>query len=255
MKKLFGLARDLWHAGGTGGLNWHVHAYATRSQWLGTIAEMDRFLQRIRPNTKELVLIGASAGWMMPPNWLARFDRIDAYDIDPLAAHLFRWRHGQSLRAQGIELVMHRQDALTSLPELLQRHPQACLWFDNLLGQHRYRVRDEVRAEQEIAALKHQLHGRSWGSVHDLYSGPTQDMAWAVRIKSLTRDGVDASQLDNQQAQALLQDVGAKDVWSDHLSTQVFPPGTATTLIPWPFKDQHCHWLQAGWVAPTRANP
>ena len=248
MKKLFGLARDLWHAGGTGGLNWHVHAYASSSKWLGTSSEIERFLQQVRPNAKDLVLVGASAGWMMPPSWLARFERIDAYDIDPLAAHLFRWRHGKVLRTHGVALHMHRQDALASLPKLLQRHPDACLWFDNLLGQHRYRVRDEVQAEQEITALKHQLKDRSWGSVHDLYSGPTQHMAWADRITPLTRAGVDAGQLDSRQAQVLLQDVGAKDVWSDHLTTGVFPPGTATTLIPWPFKDHHCHWLQAGWV-------
>ncbi len=248
MKKLLGLVRDFWHAGGTGGLNWHVHAYSARRQWLATMSEIERFLQHVEPNAKELVLIGASAGWMMPPSWLARFERIDAYDIDPLAAPLFSWRHGQALRAQGIALQVHRQDALASLPELLQRHPHACLWFDNLLGQHRYRVRDEVQAEQEIMALKQQLQGRSWGSVHDLYSGPTQDMAWAHRITPLTRAGVDAGQLNSQQAQALLQDVGAKDVWSDHLTSQVFASGTPTTLIPWPFKDHHCHWLQAGWV-------
>jgi hypothetical protein len=248
MKKLFGLVHDLWHAGGTGGLNWHVHACVARHRWKGTISEIDRFLQQVQPNAKDLVLIGASAGWMMPPSWLVRFDRIDAYDIDPLAAHLFNRRHGQTLRAQGTELFMHRQDALASLPDLLIRHPHACLWFDNLLGQHRYRVRDEVLAEQQLTALKHQLHGRSWGSVHDLYSGPTHHMAWVDRIESLTRYEVEASQLDSQQAQALLHEVSAKDVWSDHLTTQVFAPGTPTTLIPWPFKDHHCHWLQAGWV-------
>jgi hypothetical protein len=248
MKKFLGLLGDLWHAGGTGGLNWHVHAYSASRAWLGTISEIARFLQQVQPQAHELVLVGASAGWMMPPSWLSRFDRIDAYDIDPLAARLFRWRHGESLRAHGIALHMHRQDALASLPELLQRHPRACLWFDNLLGQHRYRVRDEARAEQEITDLKHQLQGRNWGSVHDLYSGPTQHMAWADRITTLTRAGVDAGQLNSQQAQTLLQDVGAKDVWSDHLTSQVFAPGTPTTLIPWRFKDHHCHWLQAGWV-------
>lgn len=246
-----GFVRDLWHAGGTGGLNWHVHAYYTRAQWQATVAQLEDFLNRVRPGSTHLLLIGASAGWMMPPGWLQRFKRIDAYDIDPLAAHLFDWRHGKTLRAQGITVQHHRQEALLQLHDVLPRHPQACVWFDNVLGQHRYRVRDEVRAEQDLAALKDTLQGRHWGSVHDLYSGPTQDnRAWMSRIAALTRAGVDNSHIDSQHTQTLLHEVGAKDVWVDHLTAQVFPPGTATTLMPWAFKDQYCHWLQAGWVTP-----
>jgi hypothetical protein len=110
-------------------------------------------------------------------------------------------------------------------------------------------VRDEVRAEQDLAALKDTLQGRPWGSVHDLYSGPTADsISWTPRITTLTRAGVDNSRIDSPYTQALLREVGATDVWVDHLTAHVFPQGTATTLIPWAFKHHHCHWLQAGWV-------
>jgi hypothetical protein len=246
-----GFVRDLWHAGGTGGLNWHVHAFYTRTQWQATVAQLEDFLNHVTPGSAHLLLIGASAGWMMPPSWLQRFKRIDAYDIDPLAARLFDWRHGKTLRTQSITLQHHREDALLNLRDVLQRHPQACVWFDNVLGQHRYRVRDEVRAEQDLAALKDTLQGRHWGSVHDLYSGPTQDnRPWMSRIASLTRAGVDNSHIDSQHTQALLREVGAQEVWVDHLTAQVFPSGTPTTLMPWAFKDQYCHWLQAGWVTP-----
>ena len=246
---VFGFVRDLWHAGGTGGLNWHAHAFYTYAQWQATVAQLEAFLHQVSPRSAHLLLIGASAGWMMPPSWLQRFKRIDAYDIDPLAARLFDWRHGKTLRAQGIDLQHHRQDALLTLRDVLQRHPNACVWFDNLLGQHRYRVRDEVQTEQELAALKETLHGRHWGSVHDLYSGQTQDTQWLSRIASLTRTGVDNSHIDSQLSQTLLREVGAKGVWADHLTAQVFPSGTATMLIPWAFKNQYCHWLQAGWVS------
>ena len=244
--------RDLWHAGGTGGLNWHLHAYYRRAQWQDTTAQLELFLNQLTPGSSQLLLIGASAGWMMPPSWLQRFKHIDTYDIDPLASRLFDWRHGKALRTRGIRVQHHRQDALRTLGDVLQQHPEACVWFDNLLGQHRFRVRDEVQAEQEIAALKESLQGRNWGSVHDLYSGPTHDMRWTPRIASLTRAGVDNSRIDSQHTQALLQEVGAKDVWVDHLTAQVFPQHTTTTLIPWAFKDRYCHWLQAGWVTPNR---
>jgi len=245
--------RDLWHAGGTGGLSWHVHACCTRVPWQATVAQLESVLNQFTPGSSHLLLIGASAGWMLPSSWLQSFKHIDAYDIDPLASRLFDWRHGHMLRSQGICVQHHRQDALHTLSELLNRHPQACVWFDNLLGQHRYRVRDEVQAEQDIAALKEKLQGRHWGSVHDLYSGPTHDMQWTRRIAALTRAGVDNSRIDSQHAQDLLREVGAKGVWVDHLTCQVFPQNTTTTLIPWAFKDRYCHWLQVGWVAPTPA--
>jgi hypothetical protein len=178
-----------------------------------------------------------------------RFERIDAYDIDPLASHLMSWRVGKTLRRHGVAVHHHRQDALATLDVLLDQHPKACLWFDNLLGQHRYRVRDEARAEQELTALKTQLVGRHWGSIHDLLSGPTGDNTWTGRIATLTRDGLDVTRMDSPHTQALLRDVAAQNVWIDHLTSQVFPDHTATRLIPWAFKDRYCHWLQAGWVA------
>jgi hypothetical protein len=48
--------------------------------------------------------------------------------------------------------------------------------------------------------------------------------------------------------QKLLASVGAKEVWQDHLTTQVFAATTHTTWIPWAFKPNYWHWLQAGWV-------
>ena len=136
-----GLLRDLIHAGGTGGLNWHVHAHYSRKRWQPTVQLVDQFLAQVTPKSDHLLLIGGSAGWMMPPSWLARFKRIDAYDIDPLVPWLFDWRHGRRLKALGIEVHHHRLDALVALPEILKEHPHACIWFDNVLGQDRKSTR------------------------------------------------------------------------------------------------------------------
>ena len=68
--------QDALSAGGTGGLNWHVHALSSLKRWEGTLSAIDAFLGHIKPSSRHLVLLGGSAGWMMPPAWLQRFARI-----------------------------------------------------------------------------------------------------------------------------------------------------------------------------------
>jgi hypothetical protein len=240
---------DLIHAGGTGGLNWHVHAHYSRTRWLPTLRLIEQFLTQVQPKSDHLLLIGGSAGWMMPPGWLARFKRIDAYDIDPLAPWLFDVRHGRRLKAQGIHVQHHRLDALAALPDLLREHPTACIWFDNVLGQHRYRVRDETRVEHELAQLKTTLKGRHWGSLHDVWSGPTDGRLLPAGLNVWSHHVTAKQGLDAAFSQKLLASVGAKDVWHDHLTGHVFAPDTHTTWMPWAFKANYWHWLQAGWVS------
>jgi hypothetical protein len=244
-----GLFRDLIHAGGTGGLSWHAHAHASRKRWHPTYQLIEQFLAQVNPKSEHLLLIGGSAGWMMPPSWLARFKRIDAYDIDPLAAGLFNGRHGRALKAQGTEVFHHRQDALATLPEVLQQHPQACIWFDNVLGQHRFRLRDEARAEHELAQLKTTLKGRHWGSLHDVWSGPTDGRLLPAGLTVWSHHVTAKQSLDAAFSQKLLTSVGAKDTWHDHLTAHVFAPETHATWMPWAFKPNYWHWLQAGWVS------
>jgi hypothetical protein len=244
-----GLIRDLIHAGGTGGLNWHVHAHYSTQRWQPTLQLIAQCLAQIDPKSDHLLLIGGSAGWMMPDNWLTRFKRIDAYDIDPLAPWLFDWRHGRRLKVQGTEIHHHRQDALATLPNILQDHPHACIWFDNVLGQHRYRIRDEARVEQEMAQLKHTLKGRHWGSLHDVWSGPTDGRLLPAGLNVWSHHVSAKQGLDTAFSQKLLASVGAKDVWQDHLTGHVFAPDTPTTWMPWAFKTHYWHWLQAGWVS------
>jgi hypothetical protein len=243
-----GLLHDLIHAGGTGGLNWHVHAHYSRKRWQPTVQLIEKFLAQVDPKSDHLLLIGGSAGWMMPGTWLARFKRIDAYDIDPLAPWLFNWRHGQRLQAQGSEVHAHRLDALQTLPELLQQHPKACIWFDNVLGQHRYRIRDEARVEQELTQLKHELQGRHWGSLHDVWSGPTDGRPLPAGLYVWSHHTLAKQGQASAFSQKLLASVGAKEVWQDHLTARVFPSNASVTWMPWSFKTHYWHWLQAGWI-------
>ena len=186
----------------------------------------------------------------MPTAWLTQFTRIDAYDIDPLARNLFNWRHGRALRKSQTHISHHRQDAMAHLPDILAQHPQASIWFDNMLGQHRYRIRDEALVEKELRALKTTLAGRDWGSVHDLLSGPTSvTQSPDLRIQNI-RQNVYPKDMDATYNQSLVQSLRAQGIWFDHLTSHVFAHDTSTTLIPWEFKSNYWHWLQAGWQTP-----
>ena len=242
--------KNLLDAGGTGGLNWHVHAFQSQKRWQPTVAHIEYFLARCKPRHMHLLLMGCSAGWMMPTAWLTQFTRIDAYDIDPLAQNLFNWRHGRALRKSQTHISHHRQDAMAHLPDILAQHPQASIWFDNMLGQHRYRIRDEALVEKELLALKSTLAGRDWGSVHDLLSGPTSvTQSPDLRIQNI-RQNVYPKDMDATYNQSLVQSLQAQGIWFDHLTSHVFADDTNTTLIPWEFKTNYWHWLQAGWQTP-----
>jgi hypothetical protein len=256
-----GWLRDLANAGGTGGLNWHVHAAQSLNRWLPTRELIAQFLAQVQPTQNHLVLIGCSSGWMLPTPWLARFKTIEVYDIDPLVPFLFGLRHGNRLKAQGVTLRFHRCDAIAGLPNLLKQHPDACWWFDNVLGQLGFRLGDEDMAERQLRQLKSMLHGRAWGSLHDVYSGPIDpqlSLPACEAVQWMRLDDHPEAQAQvkmNQQtlshadaAQALLGRLNATGVWHDHATQEVFEKGTLTTLLPWAFKPRYWHWLQAAWV-------
>lgn len=258
-----GWLRDLANAGGTGGLNWHVHAAQSLQRWLPTRELIAQFLAQVEPGSSKLVLIGCSAGWMLPTPWLARFKQIEVYDIDPLVPVLFGLRHARHLKAQGVQVRYHRSDAIAGLPSLLQQHPDACLWFDNVLGQLGFRLGDEDMAERQLRQLKTMLKGRSWGSLHDVYSGPIDAGLPLPQVQALPWTRLDdqpeeqAQVKMNQQtmshadaAQALLGQLNATGVWHDHSTQEVFEKQTLTSMMPWAFKPRYWHWLQAAWVKP-----
>ncbi|MFY7905380.1 MAG: hypothetical protein ACOVO0_04520 [Burkholderiaceae bacterium] len=263
MMRLNAWLRDAWRAGGTGGLNWHLHAAASQARWHNTQQQIDRWLARVQPTQRQLLLIGGSAGWMMSTAWLTCFKRVDVVDIDPLAPWLFSRRHGKALKQAACPWQFHRQDAIAGLPALLKQFPDAFVWFDNVLGQLRYRLDDEDALERQLGQIQHCLQGRSWGSVHDLYSGPTSvelptqlDALCQAAEHGEVHAGMPQYRVDRQPTsledlgQRLLQRVDAEGIWQDHCTGVVFPAGTAVHMIPWAFKPRYCHWLELGWIRP-----
>lgn len=241
----------------TGGVAWHWLAWRSQARWASTSQAIEHWLLNQAQVFKasgvagqpSLLLIGASAGWMMSSQWLQQFARVDTFDIDPLAAPLFKWRHGAALKAQGVELHCHTHNALQDLPALLNAHPKACVFFDNVLGQLRFQRPSAAwqQVEADIQSIQKQLKGREWGSVHDRMSGTTLE-----KIVETDALPVRNSQQNDQQ---WLTQLNAESPWLDHLTHDVFPLETTGQEIniqnfAWNFSPRYRHWLQAGWVRP-----
>ena len=241
----------------TGGVAWHWLAWRSQARWASTSQAIEHWLLNQAQVFKasgvaghpSLLLIGASAGWMMSSQWLQQFARVDTFDIDPLAAPLFKWRHGAALKSQGVELHCHTHNALQDLQTLLNAHPKACVFFDNVLGQLRFQRPSAAwqQVEADIQKIQKQLKGREWGSVHDRMSGPTLE-----KIVETDALPVRNSQQNDQQ---WLTQLNAESPWLDHLTHDVFPLETSGQEIniqnfAWNFSPRYRHWLQAGWVRP-----
>lgn len=245
----------------SGGLFWHLHAWRHQAQWTATCADIAQWLGQMPPSQdthSELVIVGASAGWMMPSSWLQSFQSVTTFDLDRWAAPLFRLRHGAALRASNTALQCHTADALTDLDAVLHAHPRALVLFDNVLGQLRFHSPSVDEASRRIETITARMHGRRWGSVHDAFSGRTQRRNGNASAPAMQRS-VQAPAPHSKSAAAATRPVAlgrfsrqlhAQGEWLDHLTEHVFPAGTPVHHIAWPYSPGYCHWLQAGWINP-----
>lgn len=227
----------------TGGWHWHWRAWRSQARWAQASEQLADWLMAQSMPRQQLVLVGASAGWMLPTAWLAQFEEIHAWDIDPLAAPLFQWRHGRTLKRQGTVLHLHTGDGLTPLGRLIEAMPDAFFWFDNVLGQLRFTQNALATVAQRLHTLQHTLRPVAWGSVHDRMSGPTLPNA---RLPP-AHPCVAGLAMETPQGQAWLQSMGAISPWLDHLTEHVLPEGTPVQYSAWPFKSGYAHWLEMGW--------
>lgn len=247
----------------SGGLFWHLHAWRHQAQWTATCADIAQWLGQMPPAkdaSSELVIVGASAGWMMPSAWLQSFASVTTFDLDRWAAPLFRLRHGAALRASNTALQCNTADALTDLCAVLQAHPRALVLFDNVLGQLRFHTPSVDEASRRIETITARMHGRRWGSVHDAFSGRTQGhiqgrtgsaSAPAMQRSVQAPAATSASPATRPVALGRFsRQLHAQGEWLDHLTDHVFPAGTPVHHIAWPYSPGYCHWLQAGWINP-----
>ncbi len=227
----------------TGGSHWHWRAWRSQARWASASQQISDWLLTQKMPRQRLVLVGASAGWMLPVAWLAQFKEIHAWDIDPLAAPLFRWRHGAHLKRQGTALHLHTGDGLALLKETSRAMPDAFFWFDNVLGQLRFTNEGLDSVSQRLQDLQSQMQQVAWGSVHDRMSGPTLP-GTTLPPAHMAKSGL---AMEAPEGQKWLQQMGAISPWLDHLTENVLPQGTPVQFTAWSFKPGYAHWLEMGW--------
>lgn len=227
----------------TGGWHWHVRAWRSQARWAPACVQITDWLMAQAMPRQQLVLIGASAGWMLPTAWLAQFEEVHAWDIDPLAQPLFYARHGRHLKRQGKTLHLHTGDGLALLPELVRSIPDAFFWFDNVLGQLRFTGLPLQETARQLGQIQHQMKSVTWGSLHDRMSGPRLP-DHPLPPSRLARAGWS---MESSHGQAWLHSMGAVSPWLDHLTEQVLPQDTSVQYTAWPFKPGYAHWLEMGW--------
>ena len=264
--------KDALHAQETGGLSWHMSAWLSRKRWEPTQKSIDDFLMRHQVSQSELLLIGGSAGWMMSSSWLSQFKKIKVIDIDPLAPLFFYINHGKSLRKSGTAWEFERRDGIRELSLLIKEYPESFIWFDNVLGQQCFKLKDEDLVLRQLKHIKVILKNSHWGSIHDWLSGPVDEsLAQSPSTSCLsgnansiafgkTKDTENTDPnsliLNNQEmrfdegTQILLNQVNATGEWQDHLSAEVFSDYQSCQLFPWYFKPAYCHFLIASFIQP-----
>jgi hypothetical protein len=227
----------------TGGWHWHWRAWRSQERWAPAAAQISDWLMAQTMPRHQLVLIGPSAGWMLPTSWLTQFEEIHAWDIDPWAAPLFGWRHGRALAQHGVRLRFHKADGLAALNAAVLELPEAFFWFDNVLGQLRFTNPQLSDIARELRQIRQRMRSVAWGSVHDRMSG----RILPGTTLPLSRQGVAAVAMETSEGQAWLHHMGAISPWLDHLTENVLPPEIPVQHTAWCFKPGYAHWLEMGW--------
>lgn len=154
----------------SGGVSYHWRAWRRGPLWSEFSESLARWLESWEIPSRHLVLIGPSAGYNLPRAWLSKFQRIDAYDLDPLAARLFARRHRLP------SVTFHKQDmfwisdklSTLAVARVLNAWPDASVLFCNVLGQVPLEGKLEAADwETYLASLRESLRGRRWASFHD----------------------------------------------------------------------------------------
>ncbi len=194
----------------SGGLRYHLTALLhARRLWVPHRRQVDLFLREWAPRAPQLVLIGPSGGYTLPPAFLSRFQEIFALEPDPVARLLFSRLH--STLGARLKFVP-RPRAL----EPLIRGSTAVL-FCNVLGQLSDSITarvPEARAEMESLLRRIELVA-PWASFHDRLSCETSPLgpAKSEALSSTARMPADALARHFLPGTELALEHDAEDWW------------------------------------------
>lgn len=156
------LRSQLWHA--SGGLVYHARAWRYRKTlWAPFLQQVEAWLEAWAPRQKQLLIVGPSAGYTLPGRWLARFERIDILEPDPLAQRLLRRRFPDSVfHAGNLDCFAQTQGPM----QLVHAYPHSAILFSNVIGQ----IFENGPGAAWRTGLRNAMQGRCWASYHDIAS-------------------------------------------------------------------------------------
>ncbi|MES2962767.1 MAG: hypothetical protein V4760_02680 [Bdellovibrionota bacterium] len=241
----------LRHAVGlSGGLSYHFKALRhANTRWEPFRACVRDFLEKKwAPSQRELVIVGPSAGWTLPLDWLARFDHVVAVEPDPIAALLLTLRFPRGSTTLEIDssperLPWFNADRARALPALLEAHPRAAILFANVMGQIPLLVGEKFEDDASCRRLfLEALEGREWASYHDVLStGAAFRNPFPVATPAL--------ELESIAHHYFLGDLQGDAAVVDH-ETLWLSENRNTSFAPWAFEPGRNHLI--AFVSPKK---
>ena len=219
----------------TGGLRWHLRAMMGRLYlWRPFMDDLRDWLATWQPRSDTLLIVGASAGWSLPDEFLARFKTIHCIDRDDLAAPLFKLVH-RSVKAR---VQFHQRDFFAEPGACLAAFPDAAVLLCNIAGQRCFQLKNAKATVDDLAALQARLQYREWASFHDLLSSPIATDARAF----------DFARRESPEIVVSTFQLGGE--WHDHLTQALLPEDWPRKIMPWRFGARQLHLIEAGF-SPT----
>ena len=220
----------------SGGLRWHLRAWRHRRIHDPFRHDIGRFLQSWDHGSKELLVVGPSAGWFLPQSFLLRFSRLVLIDLDTSAPIFFRLRHGRALRQCGVDTDWIQEDFVECLPRLLAMSREPAVLFCNVLGQL---ALERTDADARLAELPALLTEHRWASFHDRFSARVPVEAPPGEQEFTSHIPMDGD---------MLQRLGYSGEWCDHGTGGILPAGAVKCYLPWRIEPRRLHWIEAGKV-------
>lgn len=195
-----------------------------RKLWRPFVNEVGHWLSRWEQKHLTLILVGPSAGYTLPHDFIYRYERVIVIEKDFLARYLFKRKFNQ------IEIKFIDADLADSLPRVLSGNPDADLVFCNVLGQVFIDWQKQGWTEKKFVQWKQQLikliEGRYWCSYHDLYSlkgkvkfiRDKQSFSESVTINDIIKEFATKFKMKNIEV-------------VDHLTQDLFPKGKRSVSI------------------------
>ena len=231
----------------TGGLMYHAKAFLyQQTLWKGFRNHVQAWLKEWAPKEDKLLIIGASGGYALDPNFTRAFKQVVAVDPDTLAHRVFQSLHREDVLWITEDFFSPSKSGFSKegLTALLQRFPDHCVLFSNFLGQmHLLDPQSEYEDSFKLwcESLPNLLEGRSWASFHDRVSGAIEPhfpegTSWRTS-KVLSNNEI----IDLFYSNRTNQDV----VLTDHLTQDILSQ-SPRSICSWQITPQRWHLIE--WV-------